>query len=317
MKDSIKATVTACVMCSAALAAWRPLEGVLCRSPVCAGRHLALPAASKCPECTRPLTTPQLARGHCESALCREEVLRGRREKESARKAALLVSLQRRRTRAAAQRGMSRDEQDTYKAALLPRNLDRASRLTPRRRTSHEAHLRACLAEAREHLATSKAPFVVEAAPVIGAPTAAQRAESQLLLAGCAACRGQCCREGGDHAFLSVDSMTAYLQRFPAADDDAVVVHHMQHIGEQTMTHGCVYQGVRGCTLAPELRADICHRFHCTGLMMLKGQFAAGEPIRAYVMHRRGERLSGGRFIEIASTGDPATAEQGAAPPVC
>ena len=65
------------------------------------------------------------------------------------------------------------------------------------------------------------------------------------------------------------------------------------------MTHGCVYQGDRGCTLAPALRADVCHRFHCPGLMMLKGQFAAHEPVRAYMVHRRGERLRGDRFVEI------------------
>ncbi len=315
MKDSIKASVTACVMCGAALAAWRPLEGVLCRSPVCAGKHLALPAASKCPECTRPLTTPQLARGHCESTLCREEVLKGRREKQAARKAALLVSLQRRRARAAARLGVSSDERDTYKVALLPRNLDRPSPLTPRRRALHEAHLRACLAEARSYLATVKEPLVIESPSVSAAPTAAQRAEAQLLLAGCAACRGQCCREGGEHAFLSGDSMTAYLQRFPEADDDAAVAHYMQHIGEVTMPHGCVYQSAIGCTLAPELRADICHDFHCTGLTMLKGQFADGEPIRAYLVHRRGERLSGDRFIEIASTGESVMSEHGSAPP--
>ncbi len=258
----------------------------------------------------------QRARGYCDKALCREEVLRRNREQEAARRAALLATVLRRRERAAAQRGMSRVEQATYTAALLPHNTDRASKLPARRLAAHEAHLRACLADARQYLATAPVPEIVAGAPVPAPTTAAPRAEAQLLLAGCAACRGQCCREGRDHAFLSEDSMLAYLRRFPAADDDAIVAHHMQHIGAQTMTHGCVYQGERGCTLAPDLRADICHRFHCTGLMMLKGQFAAGDPVRAYLVHRRGERLSGGRFIEIATTGAPETSAEGSAPQV-
>ncbi len=315
MNDAIKASVTACVMCGAPLAAWRPLAGVLCRSPVCAARHHALPPTGKCAVCTRPLTVAQRARGHCDATLCRAETARMRREQEAARKAALLVSMQRRREHAAAQRGLARDAQATFKAALIPRNTDRASRLSARRRASHEAHLRACLAEARQAPEIPGAAPAPDAASVPDQQTPLQRAETQLLLTACATCRGKCCREGGDHAFLSAESMIAYLQRFPAADDDAVVAHHLRHIGETTMTHGCVYQGLRGCTLAAELRADICHRFHCTGLLMLKGQFAAGEPVRAYLVHRRGERLSGGRFVEIATTDDASSTATAPPPP--
>ncbi|MDZ7630327.1 MAG: hypothetical protein U5K74_02920 [Gemmatimonadaceae bacterium] len=295
-------------MCGSPIAAWRPLEGVLCRSHHCAARHSALPSVAKCQECTRPLTLAQRAAGFCGSAACREEVYRTRESAAVARKAALLAELQRRRRRSAAQRGIPLVEDDTYRVALLPYNTDRVSRLPARRRMRHEAHLRACLAEARQTLAGSPPDARLEPAALepVSPPvphTPRQRAESQLLLAGCAACRGACCREAGDHAFISAGMMVGYLQRHPTADDDAVVAQYLSHIGDMTMTHGCVYQSNRGCTLAPALRADICHRFHCTGLMMLKGQFAEHEPVRAYMVHRRGQAVSGDRFVEIAVEG--------------
>ncbi len=304
MKPSIKASVTACVMCGAPLAAWRPLDGVLCRSLRCAGLHTALSTRAKCSQCTRPLTPAQMAAGFCGNAPCRDEVVRERRAADLARTAALVAQLQRRRKRSAAQRGIADDEQSTYHVALLPRNTDRPSRLLARRRALHAAHLRRCLAEARATLASSPpAGVAVPKQPDIRRAdrrTPKDQAEARLLLAGCAACRGKCCREGGDHAFLSAELMVQYLQRHPMADDDAVVAHYLSQIGAVTMTNGCVYQGARGCTLAAELRADICHRFHCTGLMMLKGQFGDAEPVRAYMVHRRGEQLSGDRFVEIA-----------------
>lgn len=93
--------------------------------------------------------------------------------------------------------------------------------------------------------------------------------------------------------------MLAQLQRDPSADDETIIGRYLQHLGERTMTHGCVYQGALGCTLSPELRADICHRFLCTGLLMLQGKFDDGQPVRAYLIHRRGDALSGDRFVAI------------------
>lgn len=310
MKPSIKASIKACVMCGAPLARWRPLEEVLCRSKACAAQHAALLPAFKCGQCTRPLTIRQRASGHCDSPTCRDEELRVRRERKAARHQALLARLERRRARSAAQRRIARDEQDTYRLAIVPHNDDRVSRLPQRRRASHETHLRECLATARKRLAVGESSIegrAVTPPDVVASP--AQRAEAQLLLAACAACRGACCRQAGDHSFITDEVMLAQLQRAPALDDDTIVARYLQHVGEQTMTHGCVYQGVRGCTLSPDLRADICHRFHCTGLLMLKDRFAEGEPLRAYMVHRRGEDVTGDRFVEIPVPNAPHPSE--------
>ncbi len=309
MLPAIKASVTACVMCGTPLPIFRPHEDVLCRSLICAGQHAALPAAFKCSECTRPLTPALRGRGYCDNQRCRDEVLRRQEEKKAAARAALLHALQVRRARSAAQRGITREEQATYRVSLLPYNNDRVSRIATRRRELHEAHLRACLAEARQKHAAGLAPAeelegIRSAVPVPTAhTTAAADAESQLLLAACAACRGVCCRKAGNRAYISADTMLRHLYRAPDATDDAIVAEYLRHIGERTMTHGCVYQGDRGCTLAPDLRADICHTYLCTGLRMLLqpiAETAPGAPTRrAYFAHGRLGELSGDRFVEV------------------
>ncbi len=260
-----------------------------------------------------------MASGVCGSRVCRNEAQRDRIASTIAREQALVALLQRRRGRSAAQRGISAEQAATYHPALLPHNDDRPSRLPVRRRAQHAAHLRRCLAEARASLA-AQSPAEPRASPVPGEPqrTAREHAEAAVLLAGCAACRGRCCRQAKDHAFISADQMMVLLQRNPGVTDDAIVARYLSHAGEVTLTHGCVYQSQQGCTLDPALRADICHRFLCNGLTTLQRAIREGEPIRAYIVHRRGEELRGDRFIEIpvgdtaAATGRPATVGPGA-----
>ncbi len=308
MQPAIKASVTACVMCGAPLAAFRPLQDVLCQSRICAGKHAAIPSAFKCSQCTRPLAPAQRARGYCDNPPCRAAVFEAKRLRDAAAKEALLDELRRRRSRSAAAKGISREAQASYRVALLPYNDDRVSNIPARRRGLHEAHLRACLTEARQRLATepqppeADPPTVEPGAELSRTASAAADAEAQLLLAACAACRGACCRKAGNRAYITSDTMLRYLHRHPTADDDMVVAEYGRHIGARTMTHGCVYQGERGCTLAPDLRADICHSFLCTGLRMLlepQAGATATDPARAYFVHGRSGALSGGRFLEV------------------
>ena len=300
---SIKPSIKACVICGAPLAGWQPAGDILCRFGACASRHASLPAAFKCQHCAHPLPIRQRGLGHCDDPICRDEVLRERREAEAARHLALLARLRRRRARSAAQRGIPPEEQATYRLAIIPRNTDRVSQLPSGRRARHEAHLRGSLTSARERLAAGEqsAPGGTVGPTDHRAPEL-QRAEERLLLAACSACRGHCCRLGGDHAFNTAETMMGYLERRPTLDDDAVVADYMQHVGDRTMTHGCIYQGERGCTLSPDLRADVCHHFHCSGLLMLKGKLTDGDPVRAYLVHHRDDRVTGDRFVQISAT---------------
>jgi hypothetical protein len=211
------------------------------------------------------------------------------------------AGVERRRDRAAARRGIPKDERASWKGALLPRNTDRSSKLPTRRWLAFERHVRTCLADARARLAageTAPSP-ALPSPPPDDATLAQQEAQIALLGAGCAACRGMCCRTGGEHAYIRSDTMVAYLRRYPTHDDDTIVAHYRTYRRPRTMTHGCVFQVDDGCALPRDLRGSTCNTFYCTGLNMIRGQYAPGDPVRAYFVHGAGDVLAGGRFVQI------------------
>ena len=214
----------------------------------------------------------------------------------------LIATVPARRRRSAAQRGIAREDRDSYRLAILPFNADRPAALAQERRDAFEAHLRSNITRAREQLAAG----VVPAPPTVSVrlpndvrSDAELEAEQKLLGAGCAACRGQCCHLGGNHAFNEVNTMMLYLQRFPTHDDETIVSRYLSYLAPRTMSRGCVYQEAGGCSLPRDLRSDVCNRFYCASIRVLRNQFAAGEPVRAYFLHQRDGQLVGDRFVEI------------------
>jgi hypothetical protein len=292
-----------CVICGVALAPGQPPSVVVCTAPACVFRVQWLPAHQKCRICERPLSLAQWAGGVCADRECREEWLV--RRPLAARRAARDAMVQKaraRRNRSAAKRGIAREERESYRLSVVPRNDDRMSRLPSRRRHAFEQHLRRNLASARERRDAGEAPPPPSreiAAPGDASWLPQQRAELALLGAGCAACRGSCCRTGREHAYNTSDTMLRYVSAFPDQSDDEIVARYLGFMEDRTFTHGCVYQRDTGCTLPRELRSDTCNGFYCSGLQMIRNQFAPGDPVRAYFVLERAGRLVGGTFVEV------------------
>jgi hypothetical protein len=277
---------------------------VLCGAAPCVARHAAIPASQKCRVCTRPLAVARWAAGLCDSRSC-FETWTLERPFQIAREtyAESMQEAAQQRDRAAAQRGIPPEERATYRTVILPHNTDRASRLSQTRRIIFEQHLRSNLAAARARLAAGErwepATGRNQPLPQDTRTDAERAAEAQLLLEGCAMCRGECCSHGENHAYQGVDTMMRYLHDFPDHDDEAIVTRYLVYIGARTMTNGCIYQGETGCTLPTNLRADLCNRFFCGNIHTIRHQYRAGEKVRAYFLRRRGDKLVDGRFVEI------------------
>jgi len=90
--------------------------------------------------------------------------------------------------------------------------------------------------------------------------------EQQALEAGCATCRGWCCRRGGTHAFLESGRIRRLLEERPTLSESDVVELYASHLGDDHLEGGCVFQGDRGCGLPRELRGDTCNRYLCPDL---------------------------------------------------
>ena len=108
--------------------------------------------------------------------------------------------------------------------------------------------------------------------------------EAAILGRSCATCRGECCTAGGDHAFLREDS----LRRMRAQHPDRTAAHHLQAYADLLPARhyrgSCVYHTTDGCALPRDMRANICNRYVCGGLTLLKRAMqAAGGATPVFV----------------------------------
>lgn len=304
-ESTVTATPNLCTICGAVLAA-RPAGGdILCGSLSCASAYRAVPAHLTCGACRRVIPAAHRASRHCGRYACAKTVAVDRPQAAArAAQAALVVAAHKRRRARAAHDGVAAAAVESYRVSVIPKNTRRVSALPRRRRALFEASLRAQLAEARGWVARGELPLTFRPRAPEPPPTAQARRQMAVLGAGCAACRGHCCGLGKEHAFLRVDAMLHYLQRFPEKDDETIVADYLAFLSARTLTGGCVFQNPDGCALPRDMRADICNAYHCTGLDMLRDAFEDEEPVRAFFIHQVGNGLQGGRFVDIPPTAD-------------
>ena len=131
--------------------------------------------------------------------------------------------------------------------ALVPMSASRMRRL--------RKHLVEMLREAK---ALKKAP-----SPYPPEPTGFAARVSR---AACALCRGWCCRNGGDDAFLDDQTMARVRRDRPRLDAQALLRIYLARVPVLAYQDSCIFHGKRGCTLDRSLRADICNGYFCRGL---------------------------------------------------
>jgi hypothetical protein len=195
------------------------------------------------------------------------------------------------RDAALAARGIERHQHTAteWPVALVPRHRARVRRLSRHRQARFEARLRALIAFVHTHDASAD-ERTLASPPPLGNEAA------QLVAATCSACRGACCANGGDHAFLRTRTLRDMMAQHPALDDEGVVAAYLGWLPERTMTGGCVYQSAHGCTLPRALRSSICNAYVCGGLQRALRDVVPGETRGVYVAHRVGAAVVGGQL---------------------
>lgn len=103
---------------------------------------------------------------------------------------------------------------------------------------------------------------------------------SAMIGSACAACRGSCCRHGGDHAFLYPDHFRRYLRDHPGADPQELRAAYVSHLPGVVYHDSCVYHTTAGCALPRDLRSNLCNSFLCGGLAdLLEAQDRESAPL--------------------------------------
>ena len=285
-----------------------PADGMrgprLCSSVRCAYRYAAIPVSQRCKACAAPLSPASRGRGLCDTPGCAASWQQQQIANDRAASRAELQAAIARRNRSAARRGIAAAARDSYRVAIIPRNDDRSTRLPVRRRNTFLQRLRANIAVARariaagEDRATTTASY--DAIERNGRSDAELAAEVTLMNTGCASCRGSCCQQGGDHAFNSPETVMRYLEQWPTHDDETIVSRYTGHFTPRTMSRGCVFQHTAGCALPRDLRSDICNRYYCNSIMVLRNAFRADDPVGAYFIHDGAHASRPGEFVQIA-----------------
>src|SRR4051794_325088 len=92
--------------------------------------------------------------------------------------------------------------------------------------------------------------------------------------AACALCRGWCCRNGKDDAFLD----EATLAREPTFQMSAaeVIEMYVARVPDMSYHDSCIFHGANGCTLDRSMRSDVCNAYFCNGLHAFIS--SGGEP---------------------------------------
>ena len=145
--------------------------------------------------------------------------------------------------------------------SVLPANSDPLVPQDPSRRARFEQHL----AEIAEAAVLDQARL--ESDPV-GDESRTSGRES--LSAGvCAACRGSCCRAGGDQAYLTEETMVRSLQAHPDWTRAQIMDAYLKHLPAETVLNSCIYHSATGCGLPRDLRSSTCNRYLCGKLKNL------------------------------------------------
>jgi len=91
----------------------------------------------------------------------------------------------------------------------------------------------------------------------------------------CSLCKGWCCKNGDDQAFLDETTLARVCSARPALDLAAMLRLYIERVPEVGYENSCIFHGKQGCTLDRSLRSDVCNSYFCSGLQgYMKGSDA-------------------------------------------
>jgi len=144
---------------------------------------------------------------------------------------------------------------DDGQPVMVPRNQKSVVTTLPERAERLRKHLTAVLCASR--------PM---ADPEHPSPPEPENFAAHVARTACSLCRGWCCRNGGDHAFLDERTLARVRRARPEMSVNSVLQLYGERVPAAGYSGSCVFHGKRGCTLDRTLRSDVCNSYFCGGL---------------------------------------------------
>ena len=123
----------------------------------------------------------------------------------------------------------------------------------------------------RKHLVVALRALQMMRNPPCSAPPLRPEPEgfaARVAHTACSLCKGWCCRNGKDHAFLDEETMARVGRARLALDVRAVLRLYVERVPEVGYEDSCIFHGKKGCTLDRSLRSDVCNSYFCEGLQV-------------------------------------------------
>ena len=273
-----------CLICQAPLSFWQAQNSRLCGSGECDWRYALLRRQHEvCVVCGRPLSAQELPAQVCAAPACQRAAVaeRGRvvYERNQARYAALIQQEieQAARLRDRVMETFGLREPDSFRLTVIPAATNQLVNLPERRRRALRDHVNALIDQAAGWPAPP--PMAEEPAP----PPTERESRLQIVLGqACACCRGFCCEGGGDHAYLTVETIRRYQAAYPDQRPRDILAAYLERVGQRTVEGSCIYHQADGCALPRALRANLCNRHFCKALVEFQRDLSATGPIRGF-----------------------------------
>jgi hypothetical protein len=128
----------------------------------------------------------------------------------------------------------------------------------PQRREALTAHLANVLAAA-EHVAAE--PPVANDMPLRSGEI--DRAAACRAAAACAACRGYCCRNGCDSAYLDAKAIAGISGSLPHLARDELLAAYAGAVPQMSYEGSCIFHTAQGCNLPRQMRSPVCLAYYC------------------------------------------------------
>jgi len=142
------------------------------------------------------------------------------------------------------------------------------------------------LAEIAAEMSAGPIEETTQSYEVGSAPT-----DMALIPQACATCRGYCCKNGGDKAYLTRQTLARVLAAAPEMSLEDVLRAYLDRVPEQSYAGSCIYHAEKGCTLPGEMRSDTCNDFYCTNVRGLSSIVRDEESRPVLAAALKGEKV--------------------------
>ena len=270
-----------CLVCGLALSPVLSRKHRICDRQECHWRYALLQRQHKiCKVCKRPLSGQGSSTQVCADPACQRSAVADRArelyERKEARRAALLKQVVEQAGQLLKQviHAVGVGDPGSLPLVVIPACISKVVNLPERRRRKLRDFLTTLITQA---LASPPE------APLEGEVTRSQAGQvSTFLGQACACCKGFCCQEGADDAYLKVETVRRYMAARPDRRPRDVLADYLARVSHKTYRGSCIFHARNGCTLPRDMRSDVCNRHFCKALHELQKDLPAMKPIRAF-----------------------------------